>query len=412
VERIITAIDVGSSKICTLVGENRTTEDEEILRVIGVGIAPARGIRSGIVVNVNDAMSGIAASADKAERISGYAIEGAYVGLSGEHISSRNSPGVVAVAHSDRGVTQDDIDRAIDAAQAVTLPHNQELIHVIPRGFTLDGQAGVHNPTGLQGMRLEAEVHIVTAGSAPLSNLTKCIEGAEITVNAPVLASLASAEAVLSDAEKEMGVVLADIGDGTTDIAIFIEGSPWYSAVIPLGGHHITNDIAVGLSAPYPAAEDLKVKYGHAVPEMINEDEEVDSASFGDYPRQTVSRRKLAEIIEARAEEIFELILREIKRSGYDGLLPAGLVLVGGTAQLGGLKEFGRRVLRLPVRVGASHDLEGLADAISSPAYAASAGLLLWGMRYGEERGSSGRRRRVGLSSRFNDWLRKAFRTD
>ncbi len=378
--RTIVGIDVGTTKICTLVGE---VHEGDRLRIIGVGVAPSHGLRKGVVVNVHEATEAITASVRKAERTSGYEITSAYVGVGGGHVSAINSRGVVGISRGERGITQSDIERALDAARAVAIPHNREIIHTIPRGYVVDGQEGVKDPIGMQGIRLEVEAHIITGASTCVSNLVKCVRNAGVEIDDLILQSLASGEAVLKESEREMGVVLADIGGGTTDIGIFIDGSIWHSAVLGTGGEHLTRDVAVGLRTPLSAAEELKIKYGNALPGSLPTDEIIEVTSFGDGAREVVSRRQLAEVIEARAEEILTLILREVKRSGYDGLLAAGIVLCGGTADLAGLQELAHQVLRLPVRVGAPHDLQGLVDTLESPAYATAVGLLLWGMRHG-----------------------------
>lgn len=382
--RIIVGIDVGTTKICTLVAE--TLEDSPP-RIIGVGTAPARGLRKGVVVNVHEATEAIQASVAKAERISGYQITHAYVGVGGGHVSAINSRGVVGISRGERGISEFDIERALDAARAIAIPHNREIIHTIPRGYVVDGQEGVKDPLGMQGIRLEVEAHIVTGASTSVSNLVKCVRDAGVEIDDLILQPLASGEAVLKESEQEMGVILADIGGGTTDIAIFIDGSIWHTVILGTGGEHLTRDVAVGLRTPFNTAEELKTKYGHAVPGSLTTDELIEVTSFGDGARQAISRRQLAEVIEARAEEIFVLILREIKRSGYDGLLPAGLVLCGGTAELAGIKDLAQQVLQLPVRVASPHDLQGLTDVLESPAYATAVGLILWGMRHGRRAG-------------------------
>jgi cell division protein FtsA len=379
VERIIVGIDVGTTKICTLVGE---VDEAGVLRVVGVGTTPARGIRKGVVVNVAEATDAIAASIEKAERISGYAIESAYVGLAGAHISAINSRGVVAVNRGERGIQPADIERALDAARAVAIPHNREILHVIPRAYTVDDDDGVRDPLGMQAYRLEVESHIITGATASIHNLVKCVQATGVGIDALVLEPLASGEAVLTDVEREMGVVLADIGGGTTDIAIFIEGSIWHTVVLPTGGEHITNDIGVGLRTPFTTAEELKIKHGHARPDSVNPNETIDVAMFGEGDRQRVSRQFLSQIIGARVEEIFDMVLQEIKRSGYDGLLPAGVVLCGGTADLAGIRDLARDMFKLPVRIGAPQDLHGLVDILGSPAYATSVGLLRWGIQH------------------------------
>ena len=378
-ERTIVGIDVGTTKICTLVGE---ADAERGLRIVGVGVAPARGIRKGVVVNVEEATRAIATSVEKAERISGYEIESAYVGLAGAHVSSINSRGVVAVSRGEQGVQPADIERALEAARAIAIPHNREVLHVIPRSYTVDGDDGVRNPLGMQAYRLEVEAHIITGATSSIHNLVKCVQATGVGIDALVLEPLASGEAVLTEVEREMGVILADIGGGTTDIAIFIEGSIWHTVVLPTGGEHITNDIAIGLRTPFTTAEEIKIKHGHARPQAINSHEVLDVAAFGEEGRQQVPRQFLSQIIEARAEEIFDLIRREIKRSGYDGLLPAGVVLCGGTADLAGIRDLARDMLNLPVRIGVPQDLRGLVDILESPAYATSVGLLQWGLRH------------------------------
>lgn len=374
-ERTIVGIDVGTTKICTLVGEASDTD----LRIVGVGVAPARGIKKGVVVNVVDAAAAIKASIEKAERSSGYEIARAYVSLTGAHISAVNSRGVVGVTRGDKGITAEDVDRALDAARAIAIPQDREVLHVIPRGYTVDGQDGVKEPIGMIGFRLEVEAHIITGATSSVHNLLKCVESCSIGVDGLVLDPIASGAAVLTDNEKDMGVVLADIGGGTTDIAIFIDGSVWHTTVLAVGGNHITNDVAVGMRVPFEAAEQLKIDHGHARHETIDPTEVVQVKAFGDGGTTRVQRRDLAEIIEARAEEMYQMILQEIKRSGYDGLLPAGVVITGGTAQLRGMRELGRQVLAMPVRIGNPQNISGLIDTVDTPAYATSVGLLLWG---------------------------------
>lgn len=375
--KTIVGIDVGTTKICTLVGE---AHEDGQLRIIGVGVAPSRGLRKGVVVNVQEATESIQASVQKAERISGYEIARAYVSVGGGHITAINSRGVVGISRG-RGISEYDIERALDAARAIAIPHNREIIHTIPRGYIVDGQEGVRDPLGMQGIRLEVEAHIVTGASTSVSNLVKCVRDAGVQIDDLILQPLASGEAVLTEQEREMGVILADIGGGTTDVGIFIEGSIWHTIVLGTGGEHLTRDVAVGLRTPYGTAEELKIQYGHAIPASLPTDELIEVTSFGNGAREAVSRRRLAEVLEARAEEILTLTLREVKRSGYDGLLAAGLVLCGGSAELAGFKDLAVRVLDLPVRVGAPHDLQGLTDVLESPAYATAVGLLLWGAR-------------------------------
>ncbi len=404
-EKTIVSIDVGTTKICTLIGE---VDEANNLCIVGVGVAPSHGLNKGVVVGVEEASRSIADSIERAERVSGYQIESAYVGLAGKHISSLNSRGVVAVGRGERRVTEDDEARALEAAQAIAVPHNREIVHVIPRNYTLDGVSGVRDPVGMVGFRLEVEAHIVTGAEAAMRNLAQCIEKADVEVNDLILQPLASAEAVLTPEERHTGVVLVDAGGGTTDVAIFVEGSIWHSVVLPVGGNNLTNDLSVGLRTSFAVAEDLKIKYGHVLPELVDPEEFVEVPAFGGGKPQSVSRRQMALILEARAEEMYAMIMNEIKRSGYEGLLPAGLVLTGGTADLRGFAELGREMLQLPVRVGRVHDVSGLADAVSSPAYATAVGLLQWGLRHGpsDRREGTERSRWEELWQRFVEILR------
>jgi len=399
--RTIVGIDVGSSKVCTLVGE---VDDEGDVHVIGVGLVRSRGVRKGAVVNVADATAAIAASVEQAERTSGYKIERAYVALSGTHVSSLNSRGVVGISRREHGISVEDVDRVLDAAHAVAVPHNQEVVHVIPRGYVVDGQDDVRDPVGMHGFRLEVEAHIVIGSSTFIQNLVKCVEGAGVEVDELVLASIAAGDAVLMDTEREMGVVLADIGAGIVDIAIFIDGTVWHTVTLGLGGEYITGDIGIGLRLPPDVAEGVKIEHGHARAAQVPPEDRFTVPSFGGESRQVVPRWKLAEIVEARAEEMLSMIQQEIKRSGYDGLLPAGVVLCGGTAQLPGIQELARDIFGLPVRVGAPQSLHGLVDQVSSPAHAVGAGLIEWGGTVDTR--PQFRKPGPGFGKRFLNWLR------
>lgn len=402
--RTIVGIDVGTTKICTLVAE---AQGDDQLRVIGVGVTPSRGLHKGVVVNVHEATESIRASVHKAERISGCGITSAYVAVGGGHISAINSRGVVGISRGQRGITQFDIDRALDAARAIAIPHNREIIHTIPRGYVVDGQDGVEDPLGMKGIRLEVEAHIVTGASTSVSNLVTCVRDAGVEIDDLILQPLASGEAVLQESEREMGVVLADVGGGTTDVAIFLDGSIWHTVVIETGGEHLTQDVAVGLRTPRTTAEELKKRYGHAIAASVEQDELIEVTSFGDSGRQSVSRLRLAEVIEARAEEIVSLVFREVKRSGYDGLLAAGLVLCGGSAQLAGFRDLAAQLLNLPVRVGAPHDLQGLTDMLENPAYATAVGVLRWALQQGKEEVGHSKPKRPPSDfwRRIREWL-------
>ncbi|RMG96693.1 MAG: cell division protein FtsA [Chloroflexi bacterium] len=374
-EEIIFAIDIGTTKICALVGELR----EGQLQIIGLGIVPAKGMRKGMVVDVQAATEALAQAVEKAEQTSGYQLSQAIVSLAGDHIGSTNNRGVVAIGRNGTGVTPEDIAHALDNAQAIPIPHNRRIVHLIPRSYTIDDQTEVRRPIGMHGFRLEVEAHIVTAAEPALLNLSQCCANVGIRAEEFVLNALASGESVLEPNEREMGVIVADIGGGTTDIALYMQGTVWHTKVFPVGGYHITNDIAIGLRAPYEVAEQVKIQYGDCRPEQIDPDSTFTIKPFGGETIQ-VGRQDLAYVIEARVEEIFQLILQEIKRSGYDGLLPAGIVLTGGAAQLRGITEVAERVLNVPARVAQPKNLIGLVDSLHSPAYATSIGLLHWAL--------------------------------
>lgn len=406
-DQVIAAIDVGTTKVCTVLGHLTPSGRAE---VVGVGVAPSRGLRKGVVVNIEEAVEAVADSIERAERSSGYEVGSAIVGIAGSHVESLNNQGVVAVASPDRMITVDDVNRAMESARTVNIPSNRELLHVIDRSYRVDDQEGVRNPIGMHGFRLEVQAHIVTAAATSVQNLARCIERLGIEVDDLVLESIASAEAVLSDEEREMGVVLADIGGGTTDLAIFVDGSVWQSCVLPVGGFHLTNDLAIGLRAPFAVAEQLKVTYGHALPHGIDPDEQVELAGFGGEARRVVSRHAIAEIIEARVEEILAMIANEVRRCGQEGLLPAGLVLTGGTARLKGIEVLASELIGLPVRIGEPTGLTGLVDSVNSPDYATALGLLLWGLRHGQIDAAPLMRRDLvgaGIYQRLVGWARE-----
>ncbi|MEK6256616.1 MAG: cell division protein FtsA [Chloroflexota bacterium] len=370
---VVVGIDIGTTKVCTVVAR---IEENGRVRVLGVGIEPSQGIRKGTVVDIEAASVAVASSIDKAERTSGLEITSALVSLAGSHVSSMNSRGVVGVSR--QIIDADDIDRAMDSARAVPIPHNREIIHVIQRGFTVDGQDGIRTPVGMHGYRLEVEAHIITASASTVDNLRQIVGSSGVTVNQFVLNPLASAEVVLSESDREMGVVVCDIGGGTTDMAVIIEGDVWHTMVLAVGGNHITSDIAHGLRLPFTQAEEVKILHGHALTSDIGEDEKITIRGFAQEEPVEVSRMELAHIIEARTEEIFSLMLQEIKRSGYDGLLPAGMVLTGGTSALSGIRKLASEVLDLPVRLARPENLTGMVDRLHSPAFSTSVGLAKW----------------------------------
>jgi cell division protein FtsA len=373
---ILTSIDVGTTKVCTIMADVASGND---IRVIGVGITPTRGLAKGLVVNINEARESIRESVRKAEQASGCKVESAYVGVTGRHVSSVNNRGVVAITRNDRLVRPDDLKRVLECARSVKVPNERKLLHVIPRGYAVDGQVGVKNPVGMHGFRLDVETHIITAAVTSVQNLVKCIRGIGIDIDDLILEPLASSEAVMTEDEKQMGVILADIGGGTTDIAVFRQGSIWHTAILPVAGYQITRDIAIGLGLPFEVAEEMKKRYGSVMPVYESKMETPTTISEDGHG---VSYQDLCDIVRARVDEILRLILLELPTAEYETLVPAGLILTGGSANLSGIDALGQDTLNIPVRVGLPIGMYGIADAIHDPAYATSVGLLLWGSRH------------------------------
>jgi cell division protein FtsA len=388
---VIVGIDVGTTKVCTLVAREEGVGN---LRILGVGVEPSQGVKKGSVVDMAAAAQSIARSVEKAERTSGLEINSALVSLAGSHVSSVNSKGVVGI--TGRTIDQEDIYRAVEAARAVAIPHNREVIHVIQRGFTIDGQEGIRSPLGMHGYRLEVETHIITAASSTVENIRQCVADSGVEVSQFVLNPLASAEVVLSDTERQMGSVVCDMGGGTTDMAIYIDGDVWHTSVLGIGGNHVTSDIAHGLRLSVSQAEEIKIQHGYALRSEIAPDEYFVIKPFGEDQPVQINRQELAHIIEARVEEIFGLVVQEIKRSGYDGLLPAGMVLTGGASALPGIRSLASRVMGLPVHLAGPENLVGMVDKLSGPAYSTSVGLLRWAILMSEfVTQPSGRRSRM-----------------
>ncbi len=391
-DEIVVGIDVGTTKVCTLVGR---VEDARTMRILGVGIEPSAGIRKGIIVDLSAASQAIKRSVEKAEHTSGLEITTALVSLAGAHVSSVNSRGAAGVPGGI--IDAVDVARALEQAQAVAIPHDREIIHVIQRGISVDGQDGVKAPIGMHGFKLEVETHIITAATATIDNLRQCVSAAEVEIQQFVLNPLASGEVVLTEQEREMGVAVCDIGGGTTDLAIYVDGDVWHTMVLAVGGNHVTQDIAHGLRLAVTQAEEVKKQQGYAVKSDLVGDEYFMIRPFGEDKDVRINRQDLAHIIEARIAETFGLILQEIKRSGYDGLLPAGMVLTGGTSALPGIKNVAMNVLGMPVRTAQPENLTGLIDKLNSPAYSTSVGLLRWALTMHEHEvaiASRARRRR------------------
>ncbi len=372
-DEIVVGIDVGTTKVCTLVAR---VEDEKTIRILGVGIEPSDGIRKGIIVDLPAASQAIKRSVEKAESTSGMEITTALVSLAGAHVSSVNSRGATGVPGGI--IDAMDIARALEQAQAVAIPHDREIVHIIQRGITVDGQEGVRTPIGMHGYKLEVETHIITAAAATVDNLRQCVGAAGVEIQQFVLNPLASAEVVLTEQERQMGVAVCDIGGGTTDLAIYVNGDVWHTMVLAVGGNHVTQDIAHGLRLPLTQAEEVKKQQGYAIRSEVAIEEYFSIRPFGEDHDVKINRQDLAHIIEARIEETFGLIMQEVKRSGYDGLLPAGMVLTGGTSALPGIKRIASEVLGMPVRTAQPENLTGLVDKLDSPAYSTSVGLLRW----------------------------------
>lgn len=390
-ERLIVGIDVGSSKIATLIAQ---VSKEDTLTVIGVSNVVSRGLRKGQIVDIDEAVKAIGEGVEAAERMAGVSVSSAFIVVGGSHISSVNSRGVVAVAGGENEISEEDVKRVTEAARAISIPSSREIIHVIPRDFIVDSQEGIKDPIGMTGIRLEVETHIVTGATTAMRNLAKCIQQVGVDVEGLVFSGLASAESVLTDTEKELGVALVDIGGGTTDVTLFVDGSIAHSVVIPIGGKNITNDLAIGIRGSLDDAEKIKLELsrsGKKRDELEEDDEEKDTKKrdvidlsklgLGD-DLGTLSRKTLTDgIIKPRLTEIFTLVGMEIKRSGYAGLLPAGLVVTGGSAETVGLAQIGKEVLRMPVRIGHPTGVTGLIEEVSSPAFSALTGTLLYGSK-------------------------------
>ena len=377
-ERYLVGLDVGTSKVTAVVGE---TIEAGSIDVVGMGVAESRGIRRGVVVNLEAAVDSIKKAIEEAELMAGVEIDSVHLALSGPHIKGFNSRGVIAVAGKNREITREDVRRAIDAAKAVSLPTGREILHVLPQDFVIDEQDGIGAPVGMTGSRLEVNVHIVTGSQSSTQNIVACVNRAGAAVAETIVGQLAASEAVLTEDEKELGVALVDIGGGTTDIAIYERGSLWHTAVINIGGDHFTNDIAVGLRTPVPDGEKVKRKFGCALSGMVDEEETMEVASVGGRKPRVMARRILAEILQPRAEEIFHLVWDEIRRAGYERSLNSGIALTGGGSILDGMPEIAEQIFDLPIRRGCPTGVGGLTDHVNSPTFATGVGLVLYAHR-------------------------------
>ena len=394
----IGAIDVGTTKVCTIMADVY----DQGLRVLGVGVVPSHGLHKGLVVSINDARESIRESVRIAEQMAGRKLESAYVGVTGRHVTSINNRGSVSITRGNQVVRPDDLKRVLDVARSVKVPHEQKLLHVIPREYVVDGQSGIRNPVGLQAFRLDVETHIITAAATSVQNLTKCIRSVGVEVEDMVIEPLASAEAVLEPDERQSGVLLADMGGGTTDLAIFKGDTIYHTSVLPVAGYQMTRDISIGLGINYELAEEMKRRYGDVTEhEQDKSDEEI--AITGDG--HNISYNDLSEIIRVRAEEMMRLIMMELPQSDYLKLIPSGVVITGGVANLPGIAELGQKVMGMPVRLGTPKVLPGVSDVLDNPAYATGVGLLTW--KFKNEDTKESKYRRNGLHSLVMKMLRR-----
>jgi cell division protein FtsA len=402
---IVVGLDIGTSKVCAVIGEM----SEQGVEIIGVGSHPSQGLRKGVVINIEGTVNSVKKAVEEAGLMAGCEIHTVFTSISGGHIKAFNSHGIVAVKNKE--VTQRDLERVIDAARAVAIPMDRDVLHVLPQDYVIDDQDGIREPLGMSGVRLEAKVHIVTGAATSAQNIVKCCNRTGLNVAEMVLAPLAAAEAVLSDEERELGVVLVDVGGGTTDIAIYHDGTVKHTAVVGIGGNHVTNDIAAGLRTPFNDAERIKQRYGSAKAATVPASERVEVPSVAGKGAGSVSRQILCEIIEPRLDEIFELVQKEIIKSGFEGALTSGIVITGGSMLLPGAVEMAERSFGLPVRLGLPAHVRGLVDIIRNPTYATGVGLVLHGMKRHERNVYRIREDKIlsKVKHRMSDWFSEFF---
>ena len=399
---MIVGLDIGTSKIVAIVGE--VNEDNE-LEIIGIGTHPSRGLKKGVVVNIESTVQSIQRAIEEAELMAGCQIHTVYAGIAGSHIKSMNSHGIVAI--KDREVVEGDVERVIDAARAMAIPADQKVLHVLPQEFIIDNQEGIREPIGMSGVRMEAKVHLVTGAVSAAQNIVKCIERCGLQADDIILEQLASSYAVLTEDEKELGICLIDIGGGTTDIAVFTEGAIKHTAVIPIAGDQVTNDIAIAMRTPTQYAEEIKIKYACALRQLTNPDEVIEVPSVGERAPRRLARQTLAEVVEPRYEELMSLVQAELRRSGYENLIAAGIVLTGGSSKMEGVIELAEEVFHMPVRLGVPQYASGLIDVVRNPIHATGVGLLLFG-HMSEQLSESGKSSRGGMSAAFGrikNWI-------
>jgi cell division protein FtsA len=402
--KMIVGLDIGTSKVVAIVGE--VTADGE-LNIVGIGSHTSRGLKKGVVVNIESTVQSIQRAVEEAELMAGCQIHSVYAGIAGSHIRSLNSHGIVAI--KDREVQQADLDRVIDAAQAVAIPADQKVLHILPQEYVIDSQEGIKEPLGMSGVRLEAKVHLVTCAVNAAQNVEKCIRRCGLEVEDIILEQLASSYAVLNDDEKELGVCLVDIGGGTTDIAVFTEGSIRHTGVIPIAGDQVTNDIAMALRTPTQFAEEIKIKYACALAQLARPDETIKVPGVGERAQRELSRQALAEVVEPRYDELFTLVQAELRRSGYENLLAAGIVLTGGTSKMEGVIELAEEIFHMPVRLGVPHSVQGMKDIIQNSIYATGVGLLHYGKKQQVNTGTLRRKNPISMLKRAKQWLQGNF---
>ncbi|WP_456267541.1 cell division protein FtsA [Kushneria sp. AK178] len=393
---MVVGLDIGTSKVVAIVGQ---PTDDGGIEIAGIGSHPSHGMKKGVVINIESTVQSIQRAVEEAELMAGCDIHSVYVGIAGSHISSMNSDGVVAI--KEREVAPSDIDRVIDSARARAISEGQRILHVLPQEYAIDTQEGIREPLGMSGVRLEARVHLVTAALNAVQNIEKCVRRCGLEVDDIILEQLASSHAVLTEDERELGVCMVDIGGGTTDIAVFTEGAIRHTAVIPIAGDQVTNDIAMALRTPTQYAEDIKVKYACALTQLASSDEMIKVPSVGDRPARDLSRQHLAEVVEPRYEELFTLVRDELRRSGYEDLVAAGIVLTGGTSRMEGVGELAEEIFHMPVRIACPQNVRGLADVVRNPIYSTGVGLLLYGMKYSRYSRSTAQPRREEQPRRY-----------
>ncbi len=383
-KNLIVGLDIGTSKVVAIVGEIGA---DGTLEIIGIGSHPSRGLRKGVVVNIESTVESIQRAVEEAELMAGCQVHAVFTGIAGSHVRSLNSHGIVAIR--DKEVTAGDVDRVIDAARAVAIPADQKILHILPQEFIIDNQDGIKEPIGMSGVRLEAKVHIVTGALSAAQNIIKCVRRCGLEVDDIILEQIASSYSVLTEDEKGLGVCLVDIGGGTTDMAVFTDGSIRHTAVIPIAGDQVTNDIAVALRTPTQYAEEIKVKYACALPQLASADETIEVPSVGDRPSRRLARQTLAEVVEPRYEELFTLVQAELRRSGFEDLCAAGIVLTGGSSKMEGAIELAEEVFHMPVRLGVPQYVTGLSDVVRNPIHATGVGLLLFGAQSAARRANA-----------------------